>query len=98
MKVVLRGLGTATPPLYATQEEAYEFFTTHFTLKPAEQELYRRILLDGKIKGRYLGMDAKTDALETDPDRLLARFLKFGRATAARRRTPRAGGGWRGNR
>ena len=83
MKVVLRGLGTATPPLYATQEEAYEFFTTHFTLKPAEQDLYRRILLDGKIKGRYLGMDATTDALETDPDRLLARFLKFGRTTAA---------------
>ena len=94
MKTILRGLGTATPPLYATQEEAYEFFTTHFTLKPAEQDLYRRILLDGKIKGRYLGMDAKTDALETDPDRLLARFLKFGRATAvaaARRALAEAG-------
>lgn len=94
MKTILRGLGTATPPLYATQEEACEFFTTHFTLKPAEQDLYRRILLDGKIKGRYLGMDAKTDALETDPDRLLARFLKFGRATAvaaARRALAEAG-------
>ena len=94
MKTILRGLGTATPPLYATQEEAYEFFTRHFTLKPAEQELYRRILLDGKIKGRYLGMDATTDALETDPDRLLARFLKFGRATAvaaARRALAEAG-------
>ena len=94
MKTILRGLGTATPPLYATQEEAYDFFTTHFTLKPAEQDLYHRILLDGKIKGRYLGMDAKTDALETDPDRLLARFLKFGRATAvaaARRALAEAG-------
>ena len=56
---ILRGLGTATPPLYTTQEEACEFFTTHFTLKPAEQDLYRRLLLDGKIKGRYLGMDGK---------------------------------------
>ena len=82
MKTILKGLGTATPPLYATQEEAYEFFTEHFSMEPAEQNLYRRILLDGKIKGRYLGMDAKTDALETDPDRLLARFLKFGRTTA----------------
>ena len=82
MKTILRGLGTATPPFYATQEEAYKFFNTHFNLKPAEQDLYRRILLDGKIKGRYLGMDAKTDALETDPDRLLARFLKFGRSAA----------------
>jgi alkylresorcinol/alkylpyrone synthase len=82
VKIILRGLGVATPPLYATQEEAYAFFTTHCTLTQEEQELYRRILLDGKIKGRYLGMDAKTDALETDPDRLLARFLKFGRDTA----------------
>src|ERR1019366_7324517 len=80
--ITLRGLGTATPPLYVTQEEAYEFFTTHFRLKPEEQDLYRRLLLDGKIKGRYLGMDALTDVLETDPDRRLARFLKFGRATA----------------
>jgi len=94
MNTVLRGLGTATPPLYTTQAEAYEFFTSHCDLKPAEQELYRRILLDGKIKGRYLGMETKTDALETDPDRLLARFLKFGRATAvvaARRALAEAG-------
>ena len=94
MKTILRGLGTATPPLYATQEEAYEFFTTHLTLKPAEQDLYRRILLDGKIKGRYMGMDATTDALDTATDRLLERFLKFGRTTAvaaARRALAEAG-------
>ena len=53
LKTILRGLGTATPPLYVTQEEAYKFFNTYFNLKPAEQDLYRRILLDGKIKGRY---------------------------------------------
>jgi len=82
MKTILRGLGTATPPLYATQEEACDFFTTRFNLKPEEKDLYRRILLDGKIKGRYLGMDTTTDALETDPDLLLARFLKYGRSTA----------------
>lgn len=83
MTAIIRGLGTANPPLYATQEEIFEFFTTHGTLTAPEEELYRRILLDGKIKGRYLGMDATTDALETDPDRLLERFLRFGRATAA---------------
>jgi alkylresorcinol/alkylpyrone synthase len=39
-------------------------------------------------------MEAKTDALETDPDRRLARFLKFGRAAAvaaARRALAEAG-------
>lgn len=94
MKIILRGLGTANPPLHVTQEEAYEFIAARFDLKPAELDLYRRILLDGKIKSRYLGMDAKADSLETDPDRLLARFLKFGRATAvaaARRALAEAG-------
>ena len=94
MNTILRGLGTATPPLYATQEEAYEFFSTQFSLKPSEEDLYRRILLDGKIKGRYLGMETKMDAIETDPDLLLARFLKFGRnaaVTAARRAMTEAG-------
>lgn len=88
MKIIFRGLGTATPPLYVTQKEAYDFFSTHLVLTPAEQRLYQRILLDGKVKGRYLGMDSTIEALETDPDRLLARFLKFARSTgvnAARR-------------
>ena len=94
MKIILKGLGTATPPLYITQEEAYEYLSTNFILKRAEQVLYRRILLDGKIKGRYLGMDTKRDVLETDPDRHLERFLKFGRTTAvaaARRALAEAG-------
>jgi alkylresorcinol/alkylpyrone synthase len=82
LKIILKGLGIATPSLYVTQDEAYEYLSTNFNLKPAEQVLYRRILLDGKIKGRYLGMDAKKDVLETDPDLHLARFLKFGRTTA----------------
>jgi predicted naringenin-chalcone synthase len=94
MKVVLKGLGTAHAPLYVSQAEAYDFIAARFNLKPAELDLYRRILLDGKIRGRYLGMDDKAEALETDPDRLLARFLKFGRSTAveaARRALAEAG-------
>jgi alkylresorcinol/alkylpyrone synthase len=94
VRIALRGLGTACPSLYATQEEAYEFFTTHYALTPAERDLYRRILLDGKIKGRHLGMDATTDVLEADPDRRLERFLAFGRSTAvaaARRAMAEAG-------
>lgn len=82
MTIIIKGLGTATPPFYITQKEAFEFLSANLPLTAAEEDLYRRILLDGKIKGRYLGMDAKTDALETDPDRLLARFVRFGRATA----------------
>jgi predicted naringenin-chalcone synthase len=94
MNIVIKGLGTAVPPMRVTQQEAYEFFSTQFTLTPDEHDLYRRILLDGKISGRYVGMDDTAEALETDPDRLEERFLKFGRACgaeAARRALAEAG-------
>jgi alkylresorcinol/alkylpyrone synthase len=80
--------------LYATQAEIYAFFSSHFELKPDELTLYRRILLDGKIRGRHLGMECLSEALETDHDRLLARFEKFARSTgtlAARRALAEAG-------
>mgnify|MGYP001825302853 CR=1 FL=1 len=94
MTVNIRGLGTATPSRYATQSEAYQFFTTHLPLEPSQRELYRRILLNGKIRGRYLGLDDDMEIMATDPDQLLNRFLKFGRqvaATAARRALDEAG-------
>ena len=83
MTIILRGLGVATPPLHVTQEEAFDFLVAHLPLTPTSKDLYRRLLLDGKIKGRYLGMDALAEALETNPDRLQDRFVRFGRSTAA---------------
>ena len=94
MTIVIKGLGTATPPLHVTQQEVFDFFSANLAMTPGEANLYRRILLDGKIKSRYLGMESKMDALETDPDRLLARFEKYGRSTAvdaARRALAEAG-------
>jgi len=83
MKSIIRGLGTATPPLYVTQAEAYAFYASRFSLAPEEDALYRRLLLDGPVRGRYVGMDRTEDACETDPDRLNARFLTYARRTAA---------------
>jgi alkylresorcinol/alkylpyrone synthase len=83
MRPIIRSLGTANPPLYTTQQEAFEFFRTHFNLEPEEEKLYRRLLLDGPVRGRYVGMDKVEDACETDPDCLNARFLKYARRTAA---------------
>jgi predicted naringenin-chalcone synthase len=83
MTTSVRALATSTPPLYVTQEEAWKFFSSHFDLKPAERDLYRRILLHGPIHGRYFGMDSKEDACETNPDRLNERFLKYARLTAS---------------
>ncbi len=82
-KITLRGLATANPPWYVTQAEAYQHYTRLFPMTPAEQELYRRLLLEGPVRGRHVGMDAPEDALETDPDRLVQRYLKFGRSIGA---------------
>ena len=83
MKRIIQALGVANPPLYATQRQAFEVYTSLFTLAPEEAALYQRLLLDGTIQGRYVGMDRVEDACETDPDRLNERFLKYARSTAA---------------
>ena len=83
MRILIQALATATPPLYVTQREAFAFFDAQLAMAPEERELFRRILLDGPVRGRYIGMDHPEEALETDPDRLVARFGKFGRLMAA---------------
>jgi len=83
ISVTLRALATANPPLYVTQEEAFAHYDRLFELTEAERDLYRRLLVNSPIRGRYIGMDSPEDAVETDQDRLVERHLKYGRATAA---------------
>ncbi len=80
---VLRSLATANPPLYVTQQQAYELYTRLFRLGPEEEAFYRRLLLGDTIKGRFIGMDSTEEAIEADPDALNARFLLHARRTAA---------------
>jgi predicted naringenin-chalcone synthase len=94
MTAVLQAVATANPPLYVTQREAWAIFDARFDLQPRERDLYRRILLEGPIEGRYVGMDSTAEAGEEDQDRLVARFLVHGRRTAteaAHRALQRAG-------
>ncbi len=81
--LTMQALATANPPLYVTQQETYAFYASHFDLTPEVDQLYQRFLLDSPIRGRYVGLDEKEDACETDPDLLHARFLKYARQTAA---------------
>jgi len=71
-------LATANPPRYATSKEACQAYSTQFDLEPAEQRLYERILLNGGMLGRYVGIDDDREVRETCPDRLLERFLRHG--------------------
>lgn len=94
MNAILSGLATAVPPLRVGSEEAYAFFSTRFPLAPAENDLYRRLLVEGPVRSRHVGMDSVEEATETDPDRLNARFLRHARrltAEAAQRALARAG-------
>lgn len=83
MQAVVLSLATSNPPLYVTQEQAFECYDSCFDLEPDERELYRRILLKGPIHGRYVAMDETREVLDTDQDQLIERFERFGRKMAA---------------
>ena len=82
MKTILHGLGTANPPRYVTQEEAFAILRTHFDLEPAEERLYERVLTNGRIRGRYVAIEDDAEVCETSPDRLVERFRVHGRHIA----------------
>ncbi len=81
--MLLRALGTANPSLHVSQREAYGHFSRLFRLAPDEDALYRKLLLDGPIEGRFIGMDSVEESAESDPDKLNFRFLRHARAAAA---------------
>jgi predicted naringenin-chalcone synthase len=94
MKAVLSALATANPPRYATQQEVCAFMETHFAMEPAERALYRELLLEGPIRGRYFAVDEDEEICTQDADGLAGRFARHSRriaAQAARRALGRAG-------
>ncbi len=96
MNVALKGLGTANPPLEVTQAEVFDHALRNFTLSGEEESLYRRLLLDGRIRKRHFGMKSPSEMSEREPGRLLERFLSYGlpcAAEAARKAMAQAGTG-----
>jgi predicted naringenin-chalcone synthase len=83
MRVVLSALATANPRRYATQREVCAFMEAHFTMEPAEKALYRELLLEGPIHGRYFAVDQDEEICTQDPDGLAGRFAKHSRRIAA---------------
>jgi predicted naringenin-chalcone synthase len=87
MITAIRSLATASPARYFTGAQAYQFFTTHFDLAGDERELYRRLLLEGPIRGRYLAVEHEEQFCQMSADQQLDRFRTFAIAlgTAAAR-------------
>ncbi len=88
MRTILRSIGTANPPRYASQHEVFRFLADHFPMAAEERDLYARLLLAGPIRGRHFGVDYDEQAARLSPDVLAERFADFGTrigAEAARR-------------
>jgi predicted naringenin-chalcone synthase len=83
MRTVLSALATANPERYASQEEIYHFLEAHFQMQPSERKLYRHLLLDGPIRGRYIAVDRDEEICSQDPDHLIRRFALHARRIAA---------------
>ncbi len=83
MRVVLSALATANPRRYATQREVCAFMEAHFAMQPAEKALYRELLLEGPIHGRYFAVDKDEEICTQDPDGLAGRFARHSRRIAA---------------
>ncbi len=83
MKAILSALATANPRRYATQDEIYHFMAAHFPMAPAERELYRQLLLEGPIRGRYISVDEDEEICSQDADFLVTRFARHSRRIAA---------------
>jgi predicted naringenin-chalcone synthase len=81
--VVLSALATANPRRYATQAEIYAFLAAHFPMQPAELDLYRRLLTEGPIRGRYIAVDVDEEICSQDADELIGRFARHARRIAA---------------
>ncbi len=83
MSVKIRHIATANPPLYMTQAEAYDFLVANFEIEPAEHDMYRRLLLEGPVRGRYVGADSPQELCETRQDKLIDRYLHQARRLCA---------------
>jgi predicted naringenin-chalcone synthase len=72
--VSLVAIGTAVPPRRISQQDALAWGIEHVVTSDETRDLYRRVLSDGGIQTRHFAIDDLADILETDHDRILARF------------------------
>lgn len=77
--ITITGMGTANPPLRLSQEMAFQVYTSLLPISDRAKSLLERIFVSNNSIGyRHFGMDAVTDVLEQDQDKLIARYKKHG--------------------
>ncbi len=84
MGQVVISLATANPDRYVTGREVYDFLDAAYNLEPAERELYRKLLEDGPIRGRYVAIHHDRYDTELNQDELTELFAQAAREMAGR--------------
>jgi len=73
-QVAIAAIGTALPPQRFTQAEMYAWGIDRVPPSEAARALYERVMSDASIETRHLAVDDLRELLETDHERILARF------------------------
>jgi predicted naringenin-chalcone synthase len=76
--VTIEGVGTSLPPFQLTHAQHLEFARQQGTLSEKTLATYARIMEHSEIETRGIALDDFTEMLETDHDRILARFERWG--------------------
>ena len=77
-QVAIAAIGTALPPRRFTQADVLNWGFGHVQLSEPIRELYIRVLSDDSIEARHLAVDDLGEILETDHERILSRFERWG--------------------
>jgi len=81
---VVISLATANPDRYVTGKEVYDFLNSAYRLEPAEKQLYRKLLEDGPIKGRYIAIHHDQYDAELNQDKLTELFAQAAKEMACK--------------
>jgi predicted naringenin-chalcone synthase len=76
-RVGISGLGTCLPPLRLSQEESLAFILSHFNVKEPTKVLYKRVFQNKAVRHRHFALEKIEEVLETDHDKINARFEKW---------------------
>jgi predicted naringenin-chalcone synthase len=84
VEVAVRAVGVALPSYRVSQEEALDFFLTHYSLREGTRELFRRVFRGGSIRERRFALQTPEELLHEDLDQTHHRFQKSATDLASR--------------
>ncbi len=78
MMISIAAIGTALPPNRVTQADMLSWGNDWVPLSETARALYNRVMGDDSIEARHFAVDDLAEILETDHERILERFERWG--------------------